>query len=256
MKIDRVEWSDYFDHIYCVHYAPYKERKVELEKELDRVGILSSGIFSYHYTFPTPFDDDLMKNPEFNHAEFGMRFNKGAVNLAMGHYNIMAEAVSFGYNRILIIEDDIAFLKDINMIKNILDKMPDKDIIIFDKITPDERQYKMSLQYDKINDYYVNTGALVLWCSDCYSVNTKGMKHIIKNQETWFNVADYYTNCFAPYGGPWNIQFDGITRAFAIKNLACQKPNDITVSDHGESKSIYQQNNQYNCGIDLNDYNV
>ena len=108
-----IDWKKYFDHIYCVHIVEYKERRLELMEELNRVGILDSGIFSFKYTFRTPLDNVLLNSYNFSRASDAERFDVPKLNLAMGHYACIKEALGLEYKRILLLEDDIAFLKDL-----------------------------------------------------------------------------------------------------------------------------------------------
>ena len=97
----------------------------------------------------------------------------------------------------------------------------------------------------------------VLWTTSCYSVNDSAMKHIIKSQETRLNVADYYTNAFLPVEGyKMIVGKTGVSRSASKTNLACQRPSEETISDHGNTNSVYNQNGLYDCGINLGEYNI
>ena len=54
---------------------------------------------------------------------------------SFGHYSIMKIAELKGYSRILILEDDIAFLNDVDEINHILDtaqsEVPNYDVCLF-----------------------------------------------------------------------------------------------------------------------------
>lgn len=261
-------WRQNFEHIYCVSYAPYKERREKLFEELKRVGIIhykedegkNEPFFTMHYTVENPFEQMLLTHPTFKWPSHNKRFNKGALSLALGHYCVMKEAISLGYLRILIIEDDIVFLKDLNKINDIIENTPLSDVIMYDKVVPNRVAWEEDLSYRKSRDrnYVMLSREDVVWTTSCYSVDTAAMWHITKCQEESFNVADYYTNAFMPtknydmiISPTFNIQ-----RSASVKSIACQRPSEETISDHGSTNSVYNQSGLYDCGINFEEYNL
>ena len=109
----KINWKNYVDAIYCIHYLPNKERRKQVNNELERVGILDSELLKYHFTF----DDtqDLVLYEHMNHDWIDQETNnlKLAINLCLAYYRIFKEAQTIGYNRILILEDDVIFLNNI-----------------------------------------------------------------------------------------------------------------------------------------------
>lgn len=129
-----INWSDYVDAIYCLHFLPYKDKKEYIEKELKRVGIADSGILKYHYTFPSKFDKFILDRLKYNKKLIPDHIVPRATNVGLAHYSIYQEALGLGYERIFIVEDDVAFLKDVDRIKDILDHAPsDWDFLKLDK---------------------------------------------------------------------------------------------------------------------------
>lgn len=261
------KWRDTFSKVYCVTYAPYIERRKPLVEELVRVGILHEGynngeadpFFKMHYTVPNPIEEKLLDHPGFKWPKNNMRFNKGALSLALGHYAVMKEAIYLGHLRILIIEDDVAFLKDLSKIYDILDNMPlSADLVMFDKVTNWKEGWDHCLEARKVNDYYVKLAPdNILWTTSCYSVTPEAMWHICDSQEKAFNVADYYTNDFVPTEDYKILVADqGIQRFSSISNLACQRPSEETISDHGTTNSVYNQRGLFDCYINLEEYNI
>lgn len=251
-----IDWKKYFDHIYCIHFVDYKEREEELKKELKRVGILDSEIFSFKYTFRTPLDNTLYESYNFMRERNNEWFKISMLNLAIGHYSCMKESLGLGYERILIIEDDVAFLKNLDEIERILESSPHADIELYDKCGTKENWD--SCLKSKINKDYCSYS--LLWCASCYSVNRKGMEHITSCQEQKFNVADFYTNNFSPVydiNGRRRLVEDGLFRAVSIKNIACQKPaKGDTVTEHGDTKWVYNQKGLDWCGLKPELYNL
>lgn len=261
------EFKSLFDQIYMISYLPYEDRrKTFMNKDYYRIfsdlySDTDSDLFTYHYTVPNPFDAMLLETPYFKDlCKNNMRFNQGALSLALGHYRVMKEALGLGMQRILILEDDVAFLKDLDMIKDILHNFPeDSNIVLFDKVCPATMttDYNQAIE-NKINDYYAPYDHnLILWTTGCLALDRKGMEHIIECQEEAFNVADYYTNYFAPVKGKMIRYPFKMKTYFSIKSMVCQRPsNKTTISDHGENNSVYNQKGLYDCGMKLEDYNI
>lgn len=256
--IDKI-WKDTFDHVYLISYAPYKDRRDAVLKEIERVGLRQERLFSIHYTFKNYFDTLLLEHPSLQIQQKNVRFNRSALNLALGHYSIMKESLALGYKRILIMEDDVAFLKDLDTLERIMSNYPvGQDIVLFDKVCPMHMKEKYEdMLTKKINDWYAPYDhSMVLWTTSCLGLETKGMEHICECQEKSLNVADFYTNHFVPVPGKLVLFPDGIKTAFSITSAVCQRPSDETISDHGQSNSVYQQNGIWDCNIKLEDYNL
>ena len=86
-----------------------------MEIELKRVGILDSGIFKWETTYLGPFeklfaqmirDQNIILSKNF--------FTDGRCSTVLGHLHAVKEAYYSGWERLLIIEDDERFLKDLN----------------------------------------------------------------------------------------------------------------------------------------------
>lgn len=261
--MSKINWKKYFDHIYCVHFVEYSERYDELCQELDRVGILNSDIFSFKYTFSSPIDKIVYNSPDFSRERDNKKFTLAMYNLAKGHYDCMKESLGRGYKRVLFLEDDVAFLKDLDEIVRILEASPHYDIEMYDKVSPDglwEYYLKMRpvfIDGKKSEDY---VGYSILWTTSCYACSQKGMQHIIKSQEKNFNVADFYINEFSPIkdlSGHHPLVYDGIKRAVSIKNIACQKPaKGESINYHGDTKWVYNQVGISDCGLKPELYNI
>ena len=261
-------WRQNFEHVYCVSYAPYKKRREKLFEELKRVGIIHSELdgeknepfFSMHYTVENPFEQMLLTHPGFNWPKHNKRFNKGALSLALGHYCVMKEAMSLGYLRILIIEDDIVFLKDLSVINDIIENIPLSDVIMYDKVVPSRAAWENDLSCRRSRDwnYVLLSKEDIVWTTSCYSVDAAAMWHITECQEKSFNVADYYTNAFAPTKDYSMIisPSSNIIRSASVKSIACQRPSEETISDHGSTNSVYNQIGLYDCGINFEEYNL
>ena len=100
-----------FDHIYCIHYLPYRDRLKDAEAELKRIGILDLDNFSWHYSVPNKYYDLLFYND--TSAIDVPSVNITNINYTVNSYQLIKMAYELGYERILVIEDDVRFLKDV-----------------------------------------------------------------------------------------------------------------------------------------------
>ena len=197
-----------------------------MEGELQRVGILDSGIFHWKVTVRNEFYKYIWNNPSFNTPDW-WRDLSGNMNCTMGHYEIMKECIAIGYDRVLIIEDDVRFLKDMRMGMLILNNIPQADIIMFDKNVADRpREQLMAAAINgKVNDFYFSFDTVSLGSTGCYSLSKKAMQNITTMQEREFMPADFPIN---------KVNEDGLVRVASTMNLAIQdmmlkgdKMNDI-----------------------------
>lgn len=221
-----INWGTYFDAIYCLSLAEFTERRQLMEKELQRVGILDSGIFHGKVTVKNEFYKYIWNNPAFNTPDWWRNLT-GNMNCTMGHYEIMKECIARNYDRVLIIEDDVRFLKDIRMARLILENIPQADIIMFDKNVADRSKAELMTATinGKVNDFYFSFDTVSLGSTGCYALSRKAMQTITAAQESEFMPADFRIN---------KVSDDGLVRVTSNINLAIQdmtlkgdKMNDI-----------------------------
>ena len=105
-----IDWRKHFDQIYCISYIGQMYKIPRLEEELERVGITRSGILNMRYTSPSPYDDMIFEKEKEKGNQ--MIPNKGFVNICLEIRRVLAESIAFGYGRILLLENDVAFLRD------------------------------------------------------------------------------------------------------------------------------------------------
>lgn len=235
-----ISWDKYFDKIYCIHLIEYKERFNEIKNELERVGIdTKSDYFSWKYTTRNKMYQYIYNNPNF--PQLNVNYITDAIkNCTMAHYEIMCECKAFGYERVLILEDDIRFLKNVDEIETILNNLPNKDIVLLDKWTFNKDMYRDLITNHKINDYYAEYDHDFTSCA-CYSLTAKGIDAIMFIQEHRFLPADF---CVNNHFGDL-----GITRCMAIKNIGIQKQFKTDKID------IEYNINAYKDIVDMNEYN-
>ena len=221
-----IEWKKYFDHIYCIHYIPYAERYKKCIEELKRVGIRDSGIFSWKLTWDSPIFDRL-------YDLYPKAPSLGCMKVGLAHYLAIKEAYELGFKRVLILENDNIFLKDVKRIREILDTLPDKDIVLLDKVPAVSAKYEEAIVNDKINDNFIDIGKKFYVFANCYVLSRKGMEHVLKNQELSLDVSDKYLR----YNN--GVEEDPtLTRAAAITSIAIQNPTYAERSENGKLSKI------------------
>lgn len=213
-----LNFGSVFDHIYCLHYLPDSDRLPKLKSEFKRVGIdENADYFSWVYDYPSPLLDLVFEDERLN-ISLPIR-SSGRPHIkrsALKHYEIAKDAYENGYERILVLEDDVRFHNDVNYISNMLMNMPDTDIVMFDKMvssSPGENtKYAERVRELGKDALYGNMDGIFFIFASCYSLNRNGMKHIIEKNES----------SLLPPDTPFNDQ--EISGSFAIVNLAIQDP--------------------------------
>ena len=238
-----INWSKYFDKIYCLHFIPYTERKKLMDFQLKRVGILDSGIFEYSFTYGNQQEKKFKQyvkkiRPQIENDKFI------SIPILYGHYKIIKKAKEQNLQHILILEDDARFLKDLDKIEQILSNRPkNANVILYDKFII---KSELNKQFKPINNYY-NT--FECCCSTgCYSLDNIGIKYLLHKYETYPQTADGYF-----YAAKDCLK--GLTYCCSNKNLAVQasfkKSNNVNLMQN--TQLTFQMFYKY-LNIDFNDY--
>ena len=163
--------------------------------------------------------------------------------LAFHHYRIIKIAYEQGCKRILIMEDDVCFLKDLELLEQLFIRTPMyADVVLYDKLIyqlPTEKYY----EYFNPKALYIDYSHLELYtiafssCA-CYALSREGMDEIIQNYEHAFTAADTYTNFIKKLA-----VVNKAKRVFANVNLCIQ-------DSHGYYEDFYKSY------IDFDRYNL
>lgn len=192
------QWGDYFDRIFCIHYVEYKNRTDIIERELDRIGILGSGIFEWRYTYKNMFEKNLAQM-------LGVKPCSLIGPLFIETKRMFAESLYKNYNRIMVIQDDALFLKDVEEIQKIIAHIPDNaDCIQLEKRTSGMadriKKWRELTAQSRINDYFVRADGNIFWGGACYSLTKEGMmtldeimtKDLINEDNCFAKVPNYF----------------------------------------------------------------
>jgi GR25 family glycosyltransferase involved in LPS biosynthesis len=222
-----IDWKKYFDHIYCIHYLPYRDRYPKCVDELTRVGIRQSGTLSWRLTWDSPLYEKLYQI--CNAAP-----SLGCMKVGFAHYMCIKEAYELGFEHVLILENDNIFLKDTDKIEKILEDLPeDYDIVFLDKIPAKNAKYEEALVNDKVNDSFIDIGKKFYVLANCYALSRKGMEHVIEAQERRLSISDSYLrfNLTAPEKTP-------LKRYAAITSVAIQNPTFAAESENEKLRKV------------------
>lgn len=244
MSNTHIDWSKYFDRIYCVHYLPQRERLPRLKDELKRVGILDSGVFELRYTSDSPYDEIIFKNLEYSLA----CVSTTNINIGLEIRRILAEAMEFGYKRILLLESDIAFLKDLAELKDALDALsPEYNIVQLDKFVNLRiaEEYRKELESATQNKWYMEVPQRAFYTSAaCLSLDAVAIRSLKRILDAHIEAIDICPQ----------IMLD-CKRAIAKKNLAIQIFYEQSLNK--QTAEVANIHNVYALArIDYSDYNV
>lgn len=226
---ERIDWKKYADRIYCVVHLPnYHERFKSLESELRRVGILDSGILEIRYTSPSIFDQRIFdslksKGEHCNHVKY--------VNQGLELQKIFYEAKFFGYERIVILEDDIRFVEDIGEMRRVLEESVSKiksvDYLQFDYAIWGNGQYELYRQAKEAGGVFhdVPGGMFTMATFNLYSKTSydKILDNFIKNERFAGDRIQYGLKC-----------------AISFEEFCCQNQYNSAVNLFHMTKGMYQ----------------
>lgn len=218
---------DTVDQIYCIVYKPYKEERYDdLCKEIDRLN-LKVKIMEFDK------DNDL----------------SGLESTTKNYCRVFEDALYNHYNKIMVIEDDCRFLKNVYILQEFNTIPADADVIYCDYHyhTKDlmNRIANCKELYCKINP------TDVVYLTTCNIYSRRAMLHMLLNYEYMhMNIDHYFVNhnelfidkdCF-------NI----LNRYITCVNLCIQKEYS-----HAASKHHTTYYDQYKLqGVDLSDYQL
>ena len=223
---------DRFGYVGLVCYTGYKDRVRELKPELERVGLWDR--VHPHWDFPSIFRDRLFK--AVGKTTYCSKNN--CFFMTVMHYNVVKTAYELGFNSILVLEDDIRFLKDLYRMEKILASMPeDYDMVMFDRSKPGE----MAIEEWRASNLYQGEcewKRLVSSTSTgCYSLSRRGMEHYIDileqdvNRDSLRN-PDYYFRANINGTEYWDKTYN---RYYCAPNLCMQ-----TICGNGKSHCSMQ----------------
>lgn len=207
-------WSR-FDFKAACMFTGYKHRRDGLLRELERVGLDDA---MQMWQFPNPMDRIIMRKVR------GMMGGcVGFFNSGMGHYRAIKTAYESGASHSLVVEDDVRFLKDLDLLAEIVDDLPeDYDVALLDMIKP------MKTMTSDVLEARKRDMASRHWCGfwnlrsfACYSMSRRAMAKWISLFEGAIlsggrlRIADQYLR---------GDRMSGMKMLYAVPHAAIQTP--------------------------------
>lgn len=220
---------DTVDQIYCIVYNPYKEERYDgLCKEFKRVGIYDKVKFMY-------FDKD-------EHLT-------GYLSVKHNYRRTYIDALYHNYNRIMVIEDDCRFLKNLSILNEFKDIPADADIVYLDwHVHP---THEMMHKIMNCNDLYYKLSLHdIVYLTTCTIYSRKMLLHMLLNCE----YVDIHNDNYYIYNKDFVDQecFKSLNRYITCVQLCIQKEFKQASSPH--HKTFYPQYQLQ--GVNLDDYAV
>lgn len=192
-----------FDKIYVISLISNKDRQEFIKYQMKKLEL------EYEFVYTINFNDlkyDRFGNEiiypnfvkEFNHLN-----NISVYGCALAHYQCILQAYEFGFNNVLVLEDDICFIKDKELISKYFNDIPkDCDFITYAPRFNDYDEFfkyrlyvKDNIKYDYIlvpNEYESLCGGM------CYGImNRNIMKAYLESQHKKLYVADRIEGIFS-----------------------------------------------------------
>lgn len=237
-----MDLNKYFDKVICLDCLDEENhdlRADNIKNEINRLGITDTVSFAHMQRLP--YIKNIVKGFAKDEKIISFDYNDESCfrsfDYAINFVRILKHLIADHIHNVLFFEDDVVFLKDINIIESILSSAPENIMIsLYDGyVSEDQKQY---FRLTPINEYW--SDYLLMWNTDCFSLNYNGMKYIVSAMEEKLAYTDYYTwavpgsalklikkDIFIP---SWNTS---VSHAISNIPLAIQKNSLQEKSMHG-----------------------
>ena len=238
---------DKFDYIACICFTGYRDRQRSIEVELQRVGL--SGKVHFFWDFPSCFSSILSK--QVTHDSYHQKM----FPIGYNNYRAIKTAYELGHSSILVLEDDVRFLKNIEHLGEAISSIPDEfELVMLDKNFPSDEFKKFIQEHPsplRVANKIEWRNFVSFHSSGCYALSRAGMmkfivayeasasnKRVLNNDE-YFNSRVFdkekifaafpnvavqclvgSAGCHSPLEGYWHtIEYQG--GAQSMYNLEC-----------------------------------
>lgn len=245
----------HFDMIYILSLIERYDRRYLIEKQLKELKIDAPDSNDFiRYFYGTTFAHNAIIANAFNENKKGKFTKANEYDCARNHYAIVKICYVLGCNHCLILEDDILFRKNPEILQEYIENLPeDYDIAQFGGFTTDNRikNYCSNLNEESgMNKYWCKHRNVGVWNCSMYALSRRGMEYYLLFMDNFFWVAD------GPlFKAPINDKL--IDSYISRTPIVIQADKDIVKSDirNKENDNIdYNNSNIYEQEIDLNDF--
>lgn len=120
------DWRSKYDFVVSLCYTGNAKRVPPLDAELARVGLVPD---VRTWNVPCPFERKLLAGVA---ASQDMKRHPGLLNSGLGHYRAVKTAYELGAGRVLVLEDDVRFLKDLDQLSEVVANAPETGVALYD----------------------------------------------------------------------------------------------------------------------------
>ncbi len=249
-----VPWREKFDMTISLCYVGNRARVPGLDEEFERVGL---PVDLRMWNVPSPHEDLVVR--ALARVVAAMRRSVGFRNSGFGHYRALKTAYELGVKRVLVIEDDVRFLKDLDALSNIVSNAPDVGVVLFDLLRAGRDSIDMirgQLDATVKNGWSIPTDRPCSFA--CYGMDRPSMARFVELVEAAvagrypLYIVDHYIH--APH---WSPALDPPIHVAwplaAIQKSFTESPSNTNAVFHGGSAdgqySWYRE-----LGVDLDRY--
>ena len=247
---------DAFGHIYVLTLSNRQDRRDLMNAQFDAFGIPRPDTDqNIRWFYGTPFPHNKIIADAFNISKKGRFTKPNEYDCARNHYAIIKTAYDLGWEYVLVIEDDVLFLKDVDMWMMYLGNIPeDFDVLQGGGFTVDKR----ILEYMKAADDMVGSDAywfkhkhVGLWNASFYALSRKGMEFYL----TFMDKIRFWVADGPLYKAPLS---DNLINTYASRiPLTIQASKETVASDIRNStndKIDYDNQNEYERDVVSDEY--
>ena len=239
-----------FELCYVLNLSDRKDRRDNMELQFKQMGlddIETSTWLRYHYTTKFPYNALIAE--AFNKSQMGRFTKANEYDCARSHYSMVKECYDRGFKHILIMEDDIKFLKDNQTFCNYLNNIPnDYDLLQFGGFTTDPNAKSILQKSDK--SYWITHNKIPVWNASMYALSRRGMEFYIAFMNKFFWVAD------GPlYKAPLNHSLiKSYISTIPLVIQADKKESSSDIRNEKNDKIDYNTQNVYESEVVRSDY--
>lgn len=203
-----------FDKIYCINFLESKERREFQKKQFEYLGL--------DVEFFNAIDYGKIIKPHILKINRSELIEPRIFGCAMSHYSCIKQAQLLGYESVLILEDDVCFLKDVKLLEKYFNNLPkDWDYIKFVVVGVEEGKFDKKW-IDLKSNYNTNV------CASAYALNKKAIDLYCNNVENYQGLvpADLYLHFnFEINSSPLNSYMTNIPLVLPQVYLSDEKKN-------------------------------
>ena len=247
---------DAFGHIYVLTLSNRQDRRDLMNAQFDAFDIPRPDTDrNIRWFYGTPFPHNKIIADAFNISKKGRFTKPNEYDCARNHYAIIKTAYDLGWENVLVIEDDVLFLKDTDVWNTYLYNIPtDFDILQGGGFTADKRIHEYMKSADECvgsDAYWFKHKNVGLWNASFYALSRKGMEFYL----TFMDKICFWVADGPMYKAPLS---DNLINTYASRiPLTIQADKTVVLSDirTAENDKIdYNNENEYERDVRLEDY--